>query len=435
MDFGPLETATTIYASYGFSGMNRFGLRLLTALTFLLTSFTATAQSDFLQGSTFNYDNQLVSGFSEDGRVKVLLLTLLPYDLTEMAAEEIGRALQLNLFNTNHFTVVGPSEWNAQIQERDPTLADCHDIACGVLIGKLFNADKVLVGSVRSEMILDENGSEVQGLVLSAKMVDVLTIETDYEDEVRFTDARLHDSLFQMALRISHNTLLRGYVLKLNPSTITVDLGRAHGLKVGNRLIVFRPINATSTLEGQPLELNFENIAIAEAIRVNDMSSEVYLIQKRSSVVVGDQVRTYVNKNKQIALIAQTRKELDTQKRVAPRTRPLKLVPQLVQEDTGENRWAKKYAAAQENEEFWMIAAIGAAGGAVLVLSGTVKVGAGLDQLLPWILGGGAVYSGYRYIEARDTVDALRAEGRSSGFLSWRWNPTSGPALAYTLSF
>ena len=415
--------------------MNRFELQLITALTFLFTSFTATAQSDFLQGNTFNYDNQLVSGFSEDGRVKVLLLTLLPYDLTETAAEKIGRALQLNLFNTNHFTVVGPSEWNAQIQERDPTLADCHDIACGVLIGKLFNADKVLVGSVRAETILDENGNEVQGLVLSAKIVDVLTIGTDYDDEVRFTDARLHDSLFQMALRISHNTQLHGYVLKLNASTITVDLGRAHGLKVGNRLVVFRPTTATSTLEGQPLELNFENIAIAEAIRVNDMSSEIHLIQRRSSVLVGDQIRTYVNKNKQIALIAQTRKELDTQKRLAPRTKPLKLVPQLVQEDTGENRWARKYAAAQENEEFWMIGTIGTIGGALLSASGIIKIGSGIDQYLPWILGGGAIYSGYRYVEGRDTVDALRAEGRSSGFLSWKWSPTSGATLAYTLSF
>jgi len=84
--------------------MNRFGLQLITALTFLFTSFTATAQSDFLQGNTFNYDNQLVSGFSEDGRVKVLLLTLLPYDLTETAAEKIGRALQLNLFNCQRFS-------------------------------------------------------------------------------------------------------------------------------------------------------------------------------------------------------------------------------------------------------------------------------------------------------------------------------------------
>jgi len=415
--------------------MNRFRLQLLTALSFLLLSFTATAQSDFLQGSAFNYDNQLVSGFSEDGRVKVLLLTLLPYELTETAAEEIGRALQLNLFNTNHFTVVGPSEWNAQIQERDPTLADCHDVACGVLIGKLFNADKVLVGSVRSENILDDAGNEVQGLVLNAKLVDVLTIETDYEDEVRFTDARLHDSLFQMALRISHNTQLRGYVLKRNTSTITVGLGRAHGLKVGNRLVVFRPTTATSTLEGQPLELNFENIAIAEAIRVNDMSSDIYLIQRRSSVMVGDQVRTYVNKNKQIALIAQTRKELDTQKRIAPRTKPLKLVPQLVKEDTGESRWARKYAAAQENEDFWIIATAGTAGGALLSVSGVVQLGSGIDDFLPWVLGGAAIYSGYRYVEARDTVDALRAQGRSSGFLSWRWTPTSGPTLAYTLNF
>jgi hypothetical protein len=71
----------------------------------------------------------------------------------------------------------------------------------------------------------------------------------------------------------------------------------------------------------------------------------------------------------------------------------------------------------------------------VLSASGIIKIDSGIDQYLLWILGGATIYSGYRYIEGRDTVDALRAEGRSSGFLSWKWSPTSGPILAYTLSF
>ena len=82
------------------------------------------AQSGFFEEDNFNFETDSVTGFSEDGRVKILLLTLLPKGMTETAAEEISRALQLNLFNTNHFTVVGPSEWNAQIEDRDPTLAD-----------------------------------------------------------------------------------------------------------------------------------------------------------------------------------------------------------------------------------------------------------------------------------------------------------------------
>ena len=74
-----------------------------------------------------------LSGFSDDGRVKVLLLNLLPSGMTETAAQEIAKVLQLNIYNTNHFTVVGPEEWNIQIKDSDPTLADCHDIALSLI--------------------------------------------------------------------------------------------------------------------------------------------------------------------------------------------------------------------------------------------------------------------------------------------------------------
>ena len=82
------------------------------------------AQSGFFEEDNFNFETDSVTGFSEDGRVKILLLTLLPKGMTETAAEEISRALQLNLFNTNHFTVVGPSEWNACLLYTSPSPRD-----------------------------------------------------------------------------------------------------------------------------------------------------------------------------------------------------------------------------------------------------------------------------------------------------------------------
>ncbi|HJL95133.1 MAG TPA: hypothetical protein QF871_07820, partial [SAR324 cluster bacterium] len=138
-----------------------------------------------------------LSGFSDDGRIKLLLLNLLPTGMTETAAVEIGKALQLNIYNTNHFTVVGPDEWNAGIRDQDPTLADCHDIACGTMIGKLFHADKVLVGNLNSEIILNENSEEESSFVLSVRMVDTRTNITDFVDEVQFTDLQIHDELFR----------------------------------------------------------------------------------------------------------------------------------------------------------------------------------------------------------------------------------------------
>ncbi len=377
------------------------------------------AQSGFFQEDTFNFNNERLSGFSEDGRVKVLLLTLLPKGMTETAAEEIARALQLNLFNTNHFTVVGPSEWNAQIEDRDPTLADCHDVACGVLIGKLFNADKVLVGNIRTQEVMsDERQTELR-FVLTLRMVDVITNITDFTDTVEFDDLNMHDQLFELATRISENTLLRGFVVTVKKPNITIDLGRAHGLSNGRKVVIFRQISTTANLEGQPLELATESIAIAEIVRVNDLTSEAIITQQTSVVEEGDQVQTYIDITKQVLLITKTRRELDTQKRLKPRTRPLKLEPQLVKEASGKERWSKRMLAAKAKEDQWLYITAGGGAATLLLLSGNFNLLSGtLGTLMPWIAGSGTVYSGINYMHFRDLVSEITVEGRNRGFLS-----------------
>lgn len=385
---------------------------------------TALSQTQFVQNDPFGFENQLLSGFSEDGRVKVLILRLAPSGMTVTASEQIGKALSLNLSNTNHFSVVVPSEWDAQLRTQDPYLADCHDIACGIHISKLFNADKVLVGRISAEIILNDDGLEEPGFVLSVRLLDVITNTTDYADEVEFTDDNMQDELFQLAVRISENTLLSGHVLKTEERTVTVDMGRAHGIKVGDRIVIYRSLSTLPNLEGQTLGLELKNIAIGQMLRVNEMSSDAIVLHQLETPSKGDWVKTYINRYKQINLIADTRRELDTQQRIKPRTRPLLIQPEEVV-DEDRRRWERLLAAAEKDQKRWQLYAIGFGVGTLVSLSGQIELlGKELNQVIPLALGGGFVYSGYKFLQARDEVRQLEGEGRVKGYYSFQLTPT-----------
>lgn len=416
--------------------------RILVITIFFLSLpvYQLLGQSGLLQGDTFNFEDELLTGFNEDGRIKVLLLTLAPSGMTETAAEQIAQSLELNLFNTNHFTVVGPAEWNAQLLARDPSLADCHDIACGILIGKLFNADKVLVGRISAKSILDENAMEIDGFSLSMRLLDVINNTTDYADQVYFTDENMQDELFRMAVRISENTLLQGRVLAVDKRNITVDLGRAHGLKIGQRVVVFEQLGTTSNVEGEILELEQKNTAIAEIVRLNDMSADAILVHRNKYPKVGDMVKTFINAQKRVDLIAKVRRELDVQKRLQPKIKrqPLTIKPSLVEVDTGKEKWLAQLKKVEDDKKRWMYITIGSAIASALLLSSDMEMGGNLAQILPIALGGAALYSGYNYLKARSELTELRAKGQVKGYTSnnYFWFPTSkGIQFSYIYRF
>jgi len=414
-------------------------VRIIVVISLILGSVShALSQSNFFQEDLFNLESDVMSGFSDDGRMKVLMLTLAPYGMTETAAGEISKALQLSIFNTNHFTVVGPSEWNAQIRERDPSLADCNDIACGVLVGKLFRADKVLVGSIRNTSILEVDG-ETQGFQMDVRLVDVLTNVTDYTDQILFTDAQMHEEFFMLAQRLSKNTELQGYVTSLTNSSIVVDLGVEHGLEMGAQLVIFR--READLLSSGDSEVPKEtNIAIARIHRISQGRANAIIFQQIELVREGDFVKTYLDVSKQIKLISDTRRELDTQKRLEPPQEEFPLQPELV--ITDRDLWLQRLQIAAAEEERWMIATVGTGAGTLLLLSGRLELAQqseGVGQLLPWIVGAAFGYSGYQYIQARNLVSEIKAEGEIKGFVSnwqFQWNlDKNQPNLVFNYNF
>ena len=374
------------------------------------------AKSEYFQKNTMNNEHTKLSGFSDDGRVKVLLLNLLPSGMTETAAQEIAKALQLNIYNTNHFSVVGPAEWNIQIKDSNPTLADCHDIACGVMIGKFFHADKVLVGNIHSEIMLNEKGKEEPSFILSVRLVDARTNITNFSDEVQFTDLQMHDELFRLASRISNNTLMVGKIVDKKQSGITVNLGRAQGIKAGQRFVVSRRISTKNTEENNDEKI-YKNIALAEVVQVSDLSSEAIIIQKVSSISRGDQIQTYIDTEKLNRFIMQTRKELDTQKRLQPKKRFFRLGPSVAEESKDYVLWLNRYNQTKREHDRWLYTTVGAGGATLLFLSGIIET-SGILEMLPWIAGAGTVYSGIRFFRYRDMLNEVSTEGLSQGFFS-----------------
>ena len=414
--------------------MNSITFLVKTLLIFFTSLFFTTpgwGQSNNSSGNIFRIQQTQLSGFSDDERVKVLLLNLLPSGITETAAVEIAKALQLNVYNTNHFSVVGPSEWNAQIKDRNPTLADCHDIACGVMIGKMFHADKVLVGTIHSEIMLNDNGKEERSIILSIRLVDTRTNITDFTDEVQFNDLKMHDELFRMAERISDNSLLLGNVLSVKHSGIIINLGRAQGIKIGHRLVISRRKSFKSDSAENTVGKTFQKIALAEIVQVSDLSSEAVIVQKILSVAKGDQIQTYVNNEKLIYLITQTRKELDIQKKLKPKNRVIRLGPTVTKVSTDFSNWSKRFNLTKSEHDRWLYTTVGAGAATILFLSGTFNI-SGFLSILPWVAGAGSVYSGIKYFHYREMINELSTEGRSRGFLNsslanelpgWHWTP------------
>jgi hypothetical protein len=371
----------------------------------------ARAQTGFAQGGTpGSLSGTLFAGdielFANDGRIKLLVLGLSPFGLTESATEQIGLILQKNLRNTGHFDVVGPREANASFERAAPELVDCREIACGVEAGKRVSADFVLVGTLS---LVDPV------FALRVRIIDTTNNLTDYEEEIRFRDSSMDEDLFQLANNISRNSLLKGRVLNTSIRGIVISLGRVHGIQLGDHMVIYKQEVPITNLEGQQVDTQRKNVAIVRVLNVNQNSSEAILVHKTEEPQVGYFVHTYLDPQRQIELVENTRKELDTGIRLANRIRPLELAPVLVQ-DTERQSWTASVRQAEGEREKWFAIGIGA-GVVTLYVLNNYDSNDSTDRILLLGSAGATGYAFYRWAQSRTHINDLMTEGRARGFV------------------
>ncbi|HIA33443.1 MAG TPA: hypothetical protein EYN85_01300 [Candidatus Lambdaproteobacteria bacterium] len=129
-------------------------------------------------------------------------------------------------------------------------------------------------------------------------------------------------------------------------------------------------------------------------------------------------------------MITQTRKELDTQKKLKPKKQVIRLGPTITKGSIFSN-WSKLYNLTKSQHDRWLYTTAGAGTATIILLSGAFDI-SGFLSILPWVAGAGSVYSGIKYFHYREMLNELSTEGRSRGFLTssltnelpgWHWTP------------
>ena len=403
-----------------------FVLLLAGAVGGMMTPGAALSQTAFptgqggpLVGTLFGDQPQL---FPDDGRIKVLVIALNPFGITESAAEQIGLILQKNLNNTGHFAIVGPREMNALFEKDHPDLVDCREIACGVEAGKRLRAENVLVGTLR----LDG-----QTFVLRVRLINTFSNITHYEEQIEFDDENMDESLFRLVNNISQNSLLTGRVLSSSIRGIVISLGAKHGIRIGDFLVVYKKEVPINNLEGDQVDTQKKTIAIVKVLNVNENSSEAILVHQTEEPQVSHFAQTFRDPVRQIELVEDTRRELDTGIRLENKIRPLTLAPVLLA-DSERRKWQSRLNAAEAQNRFWFtVAAIGGLVSLVL-LNDFEETNSHILQTAGAL---GTVGFGVRRIfQIRSEINELHVEGRAKAFTSLRLEATPdylGIALAY----
>jgi hypothetical protein len=424
-------------------GIRRLGLGHAVALPLLAALLTISAalpagsraQGGFAQpGGTrgAGFTGTIFAGpnlFPEDGRIKLLVLGLHPTGLTESAAEQIGLILQKNLSNTGHFAVVGPREMNAAFEKEQAGLVECREIACGVESGKILAADRVIVGTIRME---DPR------FILRVRIIDPANNLTDYEEEVRFSDDSMDDDLFKLANSISRNSLRIGRVLSTSVRGLVISIGKRQGVKIGDQMVIYKQDVPIADLQGQQVDVQRKNIAIVKVLNVNEGTTEAILVHHTEEPQVGHFAVTYLDPARQIELVENTRRELDTGIRLANRVRPLELAPVMLA-DSDRKRWQRRVTEAETDKSFWKLGMItGGVGVAAAMFVPAVRDNSNHNLV---IIGFGAVavYSFFQWTTVRNAMNDLQVEGRAKGFVdNLQFGPAildNAPALAFNFKF
>lgn len=379
------------------------------------TNFPSGQGGGGLAGTLFSTESSL---FPEDGRIKLLVIALNPFGLTESAAEQIGLILEKDLTNTGHFGVVGPREANAYFEKERPELVDCRAIACGVESGKRLGAQKVLVGSI---------SMAGQNFELTIRLIDTLNNTTDHEEEILFTDETMDEDLFRLANSISRNSLLTGRVLSTSIRGIVIGLGKRHGIKIGDRMVVFKQEVPITNLEGQNIDTQRKSIAIVKVLNVNENSSEAIIAHSTEEPQVSHFAQTYLSPTRQIELVENTRRELDTGIRLENKIRPLTLAPVLLA-DSERKKWRQRMFEAERDRNIWFT--VGLAAGAATVYFLQDFSDSDIDRLRTFAAIGTTAYAMTRYVRSRNEINDLEVEGRAKGYTtSFDYHLELGPGL------
>lgn len=355
---------------------------------------------------------------------KLFVLQFSSSGMTESAARAFSNMIARNLDNTNRFRIIPLDAVEEEIQKQAPALLPCFEIGCGIQMGKITNLDWILSGHIS----LTSSGL----FSLNVKLVHIFDNALAFEDTIRFSDENMDRRFYQLSNRIANNAPLNGNVVTANNKIAVIDLGEQNGISVGDQVIIYRNKKVGDGEEIQSAIVRRHNIGILKITRVGKKVSEGVYFQTIETPKPGHRVSSFLDKRKQIKLIDEVRRELDTQERnVYEIKKSVELSP-IQLEDIARKKWVLKVRQADYEKDFWRYALLGSGVVSAYFLN-QFQSGDDLKLLLSL---GAFTYSTFEYFTIRNRYNELIDEGRYKGYLDLKIRPTTGQVgIGYTVTF
>ncbi|GFO56735.1 hypothetical protein GMSM_37420 [Geomonas sp. Red276] len=194
---------------------------LLTVMILLV----ALVVSNETQAAGFSKQKLAVLEFEQSGN--------LPKDIGKMVAEW----LTTSLVETGRFDTIERSLLTKLIEEQKMSNSGLVDHTSAAQLGKMYGVKTVVTGTVMSF----DNKIEINARIISVETGSILATEKVIGGSV----SDLRSKVDEIADMINQAFPLYGYIVRRQGKTVTIDLGRVHGVKVGMKMLVY--------IKGEPI--------------------------------------------------------------------------------------------------------------------------------------------------------------------------------------
>jgi TolB-like protein len=218
-------------------------------------------------------------------KTTIAVLSFEAKNVGQATAEAVSDIISTELFNTKRFRVIERQAINKVISELQFQMTGVTDMSQAVEIGKMLNAEKVVVGTV------SRFGERT--IIINIKLVDVKTgnLELAEKDQTDNGEEGLPDAAVALVQKIAQKIVVEGSIIKISPTIILIDMGKVHGVREGQVLDVIRIGDVVTDLAGTVIGRTEDRIGALQIITVRDEFSEAKAVETKQNFRLGDKVR------------------------------------------------------------------------------------------------------------------------------------------------
>lgn len=220
-----------------------------------------------------------------------LSLAVLPFD-NKGGSPEITSMVQDNmittLYNLRRFKILERSKIDEIVKEQKLGMTGFIDPAKAVKVGKVAGVDAILMGSI---------SSTATGVAITARLIDtetgtIITAKDAFSDQSSLQNIKGMSQ--DIAIQIYNDVpLVEGYVIKVDPTLIILDVGTNKGMRKGMKMVIYKEGDAiTHPATGEILGKTVTKLGEVLLLEVQEKMSEASILEKEQgqTLAVGNKV-------------------------------------------------------------------------------------------------------------------------------------------------